>query len=62
MTKKLLEIHKGLVQCIYKKPANGNFGDCTKEVLANLQAEENGNQRMGASRKQDGRIIAVPNI
>ncbi len=24
----------------YKEPANGNFGDCTKEVLANIYKSE----------------------
>ncbi len=62
MTKELLEIYKDLVQCNYKEPANGYYGYCTKEVLANLQVEENGNQRKGARRKQDGGIVAVPNI
>ncbi|KAL9955217.1 hypothetical protein ACROYT_G036507 [Oculina patagonica] len=40
-TKKLLDIYKDLVQGV---SANGNFGDCTKEVLADLQIEENNNQ------------------
>ena len=47
-----LKIYKDLVQCHYKEPANGNIGDCTKEVLANLHAEENSIQRKGASQKQ----------
>ena len=33
----ILERYKGLVQ----EPAIGNFDDCTKEVLAELQTEEN---------------------
>ncbi len=43
-TKELLEIYKGLAQCIYKEPANRNFVDCTKEVLANFQGQDNRNQ------------------
>ncbi len=35
-TKELLEMHKGLAQCNYTKPADGNFGDRSKELLANL--------------------------
>jgi len=50
--------YKGLAQCNYKEPANGNFGDCTKEVLANLQAR-NSNQRKGVSQKQDGKIFSM---
>ncbi len=58
-TKELpLEIYKGLAQCIYKEPANRNFGDCAKEVLTNLQAQENSNQKKGACRKQDGKIFS----
>lgn len=45
-----------MVQCNYKEPGNGIFGDCTKEVLA--EVEENGNQRKGDSRKQDGKIFS----
>ncbi len=63
MTKELLEIYKGPFNVTtYKEPANGYYGDCTKEVLANLQVEENGNQRKGARRQQDGGLVAVPNI
>ena len=59
MTKELLEIHKGLVQCIYKKPANGNFGDCTVlEVLADLQGR-NSNPMKGSSKKQDENKLFV---
>ena len=36
-----MERYKGLVQSNYNEPTNGNFDDCTKEVLAELQAEEN---------------------
>ncbi len=32
-TKEPLEIHKVLAECNYKEPANGNFRDCTKEVV-----------------------------
>ena len=39
--KEILERYKGLVQSNYKEPTNGNFDDCTKEVLAKLLAEEN---------------------
>ena len=39
--KEMLERYKGLVQSNYKGPTNGNFDDCTKEVLAKLLAEEN---------------------
>ena len=31
----------GSIYCSYKEPANGNFDDCTKEVLAKLPTEEN---------------------
>ena len=58
MTKEQLEIYDGLVQCNYEEPANGNFSDCTKELLVDLQAKENGNQRKGASQKQDGKIFS----
>ena len=51
MTKEQLEIYDGLVQCNYEEPANGNFSDGTKELLVDLQAKENGNQRKGASQK-----------
>ena len=34
--KEILERYKGLVQSNYKEPTNGNFDDCTKEVLAVL--------------------------
>ena len=30
----ILERYKDLVQSNYKEPTNGNFDDCTKEVLA----------------------------
>ncbi len=56
-TKELLEIYKGLAQCNYKEPSNGDFGDCTKEVLADLQARTS-NQRKGAIKKQDGNIFS----
>ena len=39
--KEILERYKGLVQSNYKERTNGNFDDCTKEVLAELRAEEN---------------------
>ncbi len=54
-TKDPLEIQKVLAQCNYKEPANGNFSDCTRGVLANLQAR-NSNRRKGPSQKQDGKI------
>ncbi len=47
---------KGLAQCNYKEPANGNYGDCTKEALANLQ-ERNSSQRKDVGQKQDGKIF-----
>ena len=37
--KEILERYKALVQANYKEPTNGNFDDCTKEVLAKLQAD-----------------------
>ena len=36
--KKLLERNQGMAQCNYKELTNGNFDDCTKKVLADLQA------------------------
>ena len=39
--KETLERYKGLVQSNYKEPTKGNFDDSTKEVLAELQTEEN---------------------
>lgn len=38
-TNELLEIYS-LVHFNYKEPANRIFGDCTKEVLTDFQAEE----------------------
>ncbi len=56
--KEILKIYKGLVQCSYNEAAIRNFGDCAKEVLADLQAKDNSNQRKGASPKQDGKIFS----
>ena len=39
--KEKLESYKGLVQSNNDDPISGNFDDCTKEVLAELQVEEN---------------------
>ena len=36
----VLETYKGLVYSHYKENVNGNFDQCTKEVLAVLQTEE----------------------
>ena len=41
VTKNKEILERCLVQSNYKEPANGNFDDCTKEVLGELQAEEN---------------------
>lgn len=40
--KGVLERYKGLVYSNYKENVNGNLDNCTKEVLAVLQAEESG--------------------
>ncbi len=56
-----MEIYKGLVQWNYKGPANGDFSDCTKEVLADLQAKRKGVENT-TKRCFQGRIVAVPNI
>ncbi len=56
-TKELLEMHRGLAQYNYTKPADVKFGDGSKDVLANLQ-QRNSNQRKGTSQKQDGKIFS----
>ena len=33
-------MNKALVYSYYKEPLNANFNDCTKDILAELQAEE----------------------
>lgn len=50
-TKELLKRFKGMVQCNYKELANGNFDDSTRNVLVNLQAEENSESEEGYSSK-----------